>query len=160
MDFEIGNLFYIIITVVAIIVGLLGKKKKPAGQGTGEEGSSGAQGFFENLEKAFTMDQSPREVVDLREEEEDIPAEVVEEVAEEELVSPTSDLMKEYEQLLKKRQSSPDSEILLSETDAVSEPLEVIHLDEEDGTDYFEVVKDFNAATAVVYSAIINRIDY
>ena len=42
----------------------------------------------------------------------------------------------------------------------ITEPLEVIDLEEEEGTDYFEVVKDFDAGTAVVYSAIINRVDY
>ncbi len=44
--------------------------------------------------------------------------------------------------------------------DMIIEPLEVIQLDDEWGTDYFEVVKDFDAGTAVVYSAIINRVDY
>ena len=43
----------------------------------------------------------------------------------------------------------------------VSKAREVIDLEmEEGGVDYFQVVKDFNAGTAVVYSAIINRLDY
>ena len=42
----------------------------------------------------------------------------------------------------------------------LTEPLEVIQLEEEEGTNYFEIIKDFDAGTAVVYSAIINRIDY
>jgi hypothetical protein len=36
----------------------------------------------------------------------------------------------------------------------------MIDIDEKEGTDYFEIVKDFDAGTAVVYSAIINRVDY
>ncbi len=51
MDFEIGNLFYIVITIVAVVVGLLGKKKKPAGQGTSETGGEKRPGFLENLEE-------------------------------------------------------------------------------------------------------------
>ena len=63
MEFEIGNLFYIVITMVAIIVGLLGKKKKPAGQGTGETEGRARPGFMENLEKAFNMGQEDQIVV-------------------------------------------------------------------------------------------------
>jgi hypothetical protein len=49
---------------------------------------------------------------------------------------------------------------VLTEADMITDPLEVISLDDEGGTNYFEVIKDFDAGTAVVYSAIINRVDY
>lgn len=42
----------------------------------------------------------------------------------------------------------------------MTEVLEVFDLDELPGTDYFEIVKDFDAGTAIVYSSIINRLDY
>ncbi len=37
MDFDTGNILYVVITLIAVIVGLLGKKKKKAqGSGSGE----------------------------------------------------------------------------------------------------------------------------
>ena len=58
------------------------------------------------------------------------------------------------------RLQNRDSDTILAETDSITEPLEVIHIKEGEGTDYFEIIKDFDAGTAVVYSAIINRIEY
>ena len=159
MDFEIGNLFYIVITVVAIIIGLLGKKKKPAGQGTGETEGRAQPGFLENLERAFNMGQENQEV-ELRDYEEDLPVE-------EEVIEPTQGpltetegLLEEYERMQGRKKDTAEGGIILSEADIITEPLEVIQIGEEEGTDYFEVIKDFDAGTAVVYSAIINRIDY
>jgi hypothetical protein len=40
------------------------------------------------------------------------------------------------------------------------EPLEVIDLDMEPGTSLPDFTKNFDAREAVVYSAIINRLDY
>ena len=37
MDFDVGNILYIVITLVAVIIGVLGKKKKPAEGGSGEQ---------------------------------------------------------------------------------------------------------------------------
>ena len=159
MDFEIGNLFYIVITVVAIIIGLLGKKKKPAGQGTGESEGKAQPGFLENLEKAFNMGQEDQ-IVDLRDHEEDLPVE-------EEVIAPaqapiteTGGILEEYEHMIGRKNDNADGGIILSEADILNEPLEVFQLEEEEGTDYFEIIKDFDAGTAVVYSAIINRVDY
>ena len=160
MEFEVGNLFYIVITIVAIIVGLLGKKKKPAGQGTGKPGSESRPGFFENLEKAFNMGQEDQMVVDLEDHEEDITVEEKVEVATSTPSSEAGGLLEEYERLLATRMKEIPGGMLLTETDMSTEPLEVIDLDNERGTNYFEVVKDFDAGTAVVYSAIINRVDY
>ena len=157
MDFEIGNILYIVITLVVVIVGLLGKKKKPQGQGN--EGSDGEAkpGFLENLEKAFNM-KLQDEVVDLREYEENLPEEEIVEPAPEP-ESKTSGLMEEYERLVMQRQEERQLGTILSEADKITEPINVIQ-DDKEGTDYFEVVKDFDAGTAVVYSAIINRVDY
>ena len=160
MDFEIGNILYILITLVAVIIGILGKKKKPAGQGTGETAKKSQPGFLENLERAFSMGQEDRLVVDLQDHEEDIPVE-------EDSIEPTSEpkpralnLMEEYDQMRGKQREDMNLDMILSEAESTTDPLEIIHLDDEEGTDYFEVIKDFDAGTAVVYSAIINRIDY
>ena len=160
MEFEVGNLFYIVITIVAIIVGILGKKKKPAGQGTGKPGSESRPGFFENLEKAFNMGQEDQMVVDLEDHEEDIPVEEKVEVPTSTLSSEAGGLIEEYERMLASRMEEIPGGSVLTETDMSTEPLEVIDLDNEGGTNYFEVVKDFDAGTAVVYSAIINRVEY
>ena len=46
MDFDIGNILYVVITLVAIIASLLGKKKKPASK-------DAKPGFFDNLEQVL-----------------------------------------------------------------------------------------------------------
>ena len=160
MEFEVGNLFYIVITIVAIIVGILGKKKKPAGQGTGESGSETRPGFFENLEKAFNMGQEDQMVVDLQDHEEDMPVEEKGEAPTSTLLPETGGLMEEYERMLTVRKKEFPGGIMPTVADMFTEPLEVINLDDEEGTNYFEIIKDFDAGTAVVYSAIINRVDY
>ena len=160
MEFDIGNLFYIVITVVVIIVGILGKKKKPAGQGAGETQGATRPGFFENLEKAFNMGQEERMVVDVQEFEDDLPVEVIEEAPAATLASEAGGLMREYESLMNRRQEDMPGSILSSYIDMNTEPLEIINLEDEERADYFEIIRDFDAGTAVVYSAIINRIDY
>jgi len=51
MEFDIGTLFYILITIIAIVASVVGKKKKPAdGQHSSEE-ESGPFGFFSKLEE-------------------------------------------------------------------------------------------------------------
>ena len=160
MDFEIGNLFYVVITIVAIIIGILGKKKKPAGQGTGEAEGETRPGFFENLEKAFNMGQEDRMVVNLQDHEEELPVEEKVEAPTSTLASEAGGLLEEYKQMLESRQAEMPGSILMTDSDFITEPVEVFQLDDEGGTDYFEVIKDFDAGTAVVYSAIINRVDY
>jgi len=159
MDFDIGNLFYIIITLVVIIIGLLGKKRKPAGQGTGETEGSSQPGFLENLEKAFNMGEE-RQFVDLRDHEEDLPVEEEIHVPVQEPMATTGGILEEYERLLERQKRDAEEGIIPSEAEPTEPPLEVINLEEEEGTDYFKVIKDFDAGTAIVYSAIINRIDY
>ena len=159
MDFDIGNIFYVVITLVAVIVGILGKKKKPSGTGSGENAPK--SGFLENLEKVFTMGQEDQLVVDLQDDEMDIPVEESEyEPAVSDKVSREAPrLMNEYERYME-RSEKADHDIILSERDMVADSLQIIDLEDDHGTDYFEVVKDFDARTAIVYSAIINRIEY
>jgi hypothetical protein len=165
MEFDIGNILYIIITLVAISLGLLGRKKKqqPGGGPAAEEGES-QPGFLENLERTLSkLGQEERAVVDLREYEQDLPPEevdlepVVESDPNPEPVIPT--MADSYDQIME-RLSQGEAAWNLSEEQVSTEPLEVIDLEMEEGVDYFQVVKDFNAGTAVVYSAIINRLDY
>ena len=161
MEFDIGTILYIVITLVAVMVGLLGRKKKPAEGDQGAPAGEARPGFMENLERMLTMDQEQPRIRDLQDHEADLPAE--EYPAEEPVkeVQPRSGntLMDEYERIMRQRGSS-DPELMMAEGGVMDGALEVIDLDDETGTDYFEIVRDFDAGTAVVYSAIINRLDY
>jgi len=153
MDFEIGNILYIVITLVAVIVGVLGKKKKPANGGSSAPGSEARPGFMENLERVLQMGQEPVEITELQNFEEDVPVEELVPVhtAEKSFndIRNRPSIMEEYDRIMNR---SKDGEL--------SEALEVMDLDEMQGTDYFEIVREFDAGTAVVYSTIINRLDY
>lgn len=164
MDFDIGNILYIVITLVAVIIGLLGKKKKPA------EGSSGAPqredrpGFMESLERVLTMGQEQHEVQNLQNFEEDLPVE--EELVEARVAGAAEgdmrkrpSIMEEYDRIMN-RSTDGEMDLIFLEEEGATGHLEVLELDELPGTDYFDIVKDFNAGAAIVYSAIINRLDY
>ncbi|MCK4992294.1 MAG: hypothetical protein KAS29_17470, partial [Bacteroidales bacterium] len=107
----------------------------------------------ENLERVLQMGQEPVKSTELQDFEEDLPVEEVVPVhaAEESFVDVRNrpSIMDEYDRIMNR---SKDGEL--------SEALDVIDLDGMQGTDYFEIVRDFDAGTAVVYSAIINRLDY
>jgi len=154
MDFEIGNLLYIVITLVAVIIGVLGKKKKPADGGSGAAESEARPGFFENLERVLQMGQEPAQITDLQNFEADLPVEEVvpEEVVEESLsdIRNRPGIMEEYDRIMNRGKDG----------EQISETLEVIDMDEIPGTNYIEIIRDFDVGTAVVYSTIINRLDY
>jgi len=154
MDFEIGNILYIVITLVAVIIGLLGKKKKPADGGSGAPGSEARPGFMENLERVLQMGQEQAEIKDLQDIEEDLPLEVVVPVQEEEKsyadLRSRPSIMDEYDKIMNR---AKDGELSGDSPD-------LIDLADMQGTNYFDIVRDFDAGTAVVYSAIINRLDY
>ena len=151
MDFDIGNLLYVVIILVSVIIGLLGKKKKPAGE------NKSKPGFMENLEKMLTMGQEANTVRELADHEADL-FEEEQPVFEEEAESKPS-FMDEYEQILKQNEGH-QSVFVLKDEEASEDELEEFICEEDEGTDYFEIIKDFDAGTAVVYSAIINRLDY
>lgn len=163
MDFDIGNILYIVITIVAVTVGLLGKKKKPADGGSDTPASNARPGFLENLERVLTMGQEPQEVQYINESEEDLPAEeIVEVLAEEEALADIRNrpsIMEEYERIMNSS-TDGESDLTMSGGESKTGVLEVVDLDELTGTDYFEIVKDFDAGTAIVYASIINRLDY
>ena len=159
MDFEIGNILYVVITIVAIIIGLLGKKKKPAKAVSGAAEETGGSGFMDNLGKVFNMGDEEQVFQNAPVYEE---APVKEEVLTEGLrVTESSDYMADsvnsYDPELE-----ANVDMILADADLMnSDSLSVIDIDEVgEGTDYFEVIQNFDAGTAVVYSAIINRFEY
>ena len=165
MDFDIGNILYIIITLVALSLGLFGKKKKrPAGENPDSSGNASEPGFLENLEKALSgLGREETEVVTMEEDEPDMEVEEADyEPFKEYLATKEKEAnarSASYEDLTHQepeltRAMDPEQE------DSDGEPLNVVQLDPEVGVDYFDVVRDFDLGTAVVYSAIINRLDY
>ena len=175
MDFDIGNLIYIIATLVAIIVGLLGKKKKkPMGEGgPASEPEPRKNNIFEALGKeleGFMVQNQPN--VSQPEEEAFIEEEAYDRDVYEPLTSgyqpidfdpdpdPVPDpFMSEFEGSLNPN-TEKNYDLLQSEAISSTPELQVIDLDEDEGQDYFEVVKDFDLETAVIYSAVINRTEY
>lgn len=166
MDFDIGNILYIVITLVVVIVGLMGKKKKPAQGGGGEGSSQTAAGFLENLEKAFNMGKEEQAVMDLGDYEEDLPFE--DELVEETPVKEpeTMTLMEEYERMMERRQATVERSSIQERIDNMEGPMEIIDIDEEKGVDeaeeidYLQLGRNFDAGKAIIYASIINRIDY
>lgn len=166
MEFDVGNILYIVITLVAVIVGVLGRKKKKKQATTGSEPGEveSRGGFMENIERVLRMGQENPEVADLQDYESDLSQEQPEyDVFTEEPVADsqraTKGIVEDYGQMLQRLQSR-ESDIFLNEAERLNETLDVVQLDEEEDSDYFEIIKDFDAGTAVVYSAIINRVDY
>ena len=160
MDFDIGNIFYIVITLVAVIVGLLGKKKKPADEGSDTPESQARPGFLENLERLLQVGQMETTINHLQDFEEDISFEEEEvevEHAPELLKAPN--IMDEYERIMN-RSTDGEMDLIDSEGERMTETMEGAGMDYESVTDYFQIIKDFDVGTAIVYSTIINRLDY
>ena len=176
MDFDIGTLFYILITIVAIVAGVLGQKKKPVeGQQVPGE-NSGPFSFFSKLEEQIEG------LVD------DKGGDAVQEQAEEAVVAPANydgnriyqekgsfdwtteeggdgryadSTYNQFEGVYDLgMKESLESIIEEAERTTSDEAIEVIEVEDISYTDYFKVVEDFDLGTAVIYSAIINRKEY
>ena len=164
MDFEIGNLLYIVITLVAVIVGVLGKKKKPADGGSGAPDKSAARpGFLENLERVLQMGQEQTEISDLQDFEEDLPLEEVLPVQAVEQdhadLRNRPSVLDEYDRIMNQAKDV-ELDLMMEDGELSGDSMELVDLDGMQGTNYFDIVRDFDAGTAVVYSTIINRLDY
>lgn len=175
MEFDIGTLIYIIITIIAIVAGVAGQKKKPAG-GAGDTEEGASKGFFDKLEEQltgfadearetagsvaeeikapFTEDQpgAEREVAsdDRREHDKNYWQNNIDSAYDEYAGIYDPDQQDELEQISEEavRSTNPD------------DALEVIEMEESSHPDYYEIVSDFDLGTAVIYSTIINRKEY
>jgi hypothetical protein len=157
MDFDIGNILYVVITLVAIVASLLGKKKKPAAK-------NAKPGFFENLEQVLKMEQEDPVLMNLQREEPDFQDEVeeIDYTYGQEEYAPLTEaptFAEEYAEIMSNQDNS-SLEGYSMEGDLSTLPLEVIELDNDERPDYFQIVSEFDARTAVIYSAIINRLNY
>jgi len=188
-DFDIGIILYVVITLVAVLMGVLGKKKKPAAADK-SSGKQSGDDFLRNLERAFNMGREEEEEVIVEPESE---ASMREKAArmkrerKEEAESRTSGLWEEHERLHRAEREGrtvvsrgieegygemsaggieSDTKFgtegipVFSEVQEPADQLQVIEMGEFEGADYFDIVRDFDATTAVVYSAIINRTEY
>jgi hypothetical protein len=175
MDFDIGTLIYIVITLVAVIAGAFSQKKKPAGKPSGGEAepSASSGNIFSRLEKQFEgfVDEAKEATQEIRQEfisseealeeirdDDFVFAEEVHEERQNEEKEPVTTAFAGFEgtfdpELVMNR------ELIEAEANRSTE-LQVIELDEELYADYYEIVEDFDLGTAVIYSAIINRPDY
>ena len=181
MDFDIGNLFYIIITLVVVIVGLVGKKKKPGGSAPGRPAGRPRPSFLENLEQVLQMGQEQPGIRDLSDFEEDLPAEDSSPAYDAEVRSPAFEardpspvyveedslldlrqrpsIMEEYERIMR-RGSEEAMDPFSDEGASSTKALEVIELEDYPETDYLKIIRKFDPGTAIVYSAIMDRLDY
>ena len=180
MEFDIGTLIYILITIIAIVAGVAGQKKKPA-KGTAAPDSGGeneSRGFFDKLEEQLGgfMDETKEKVQNFSDE--ILYQEKRSEPVMQEGVSNYNDRMMEvdYDEDNEIYQNAynafegvldPDKqenlELITEEairTTEESEVLQVIEMDNMSHPDYYEIVREFDLGTAVIYSTIINRPDY
>ncbi len=165
MDFDIGNMLYVVITLVAIIAGLLGRKKKPANQSPRETSDENQPGFMENIERILRMGQENPQVADLQDYEEDIVFDEPKPVASlnselsAETAVPSRSILDDYDRIMNSMKER-DNDASFADGDHLDGSLEVFDMDNEGRANYFEIIKDFDAGTAIVYSTIINRLDY
>ncbi|MCK5693029.1 MAG: hypothetical protein KAI08_09270, partial [Bacteroidales bacterium] len=68
-------------------------------------------------------------------------------------------IMEEYDRIMN-RSNEGELGNMMAGGELMDGALEVFDLDGTQGNNYFEIVRDFDAGTAVVYSTIINRLDY
>jgi hypothetical protein len=175
MEFDIGTLFYILITIIAIVASVLGQKKKPAdGQQTSDE-ESGPFGFFSKLEE-----QIGGLVDDTKEGVQQVAEEVIpEEQPDDKRIlqdkdsydwqtasydgdtATSGEYYNEFEGYYdSKKQEDLDAIIEEVERSTSDDAIQVIDVEDSSHPDYFKIVEDFDLGTAVIYSTIINRKEY
>jgi len=162
MDVDVSNIVYIVLTLVVVIISVLGKKRKPGSTVPGNQRSASRPSFMENLERVLSAGQEQQEIATPDPEEEDL----AEEVTSKEVVPEVSTFQKERQKYLEEynrmmhRNSDGDPNIIQSEEENALGPIDIIDLDSESNVDFFEMIDNFDAETAIVYSSIINRLDY
>jgi len=175
MEFDIGTLFYILITIVAIVASVLGKKKKQVDEDPASDEDSGPFGFFSKLEREIggLVDDTKEEVQPVAEEvisaEKSNDNRIQQDQGGYDWQSASFDgdsatsgnYYNEFEGFYDAdKKENLESIIEEAENSASEENLEVIDMDDVTNPDYFEIAKDFDLGTAVIYSTIINRKEY
>ncbi len=145
MEDGVSSILYIIITAIIILVGVLGKKKKPqqipGGSGNGEPGG---MDFFEKL--GLREQEEQKGFIDVEEDEEmtEIPVD-----KETQRLSVTSVFKEQSEKKAEVTEKAFEEET--EEVNAYSE------ISDENDNDINEIKDEFDLKKAIVYSEIINR---
>jgi len=136
-----SSILYIIISVIIILVGILGKKKKPQqipGSSSGEE--TGGMSFFEKL--GF-KDEDKEDFFDIEEEKTD---EVGDKEQHETSFIPTFE-----------NQSDKKAEVTEKVFEEKTEEVDAYEILDEYDNELNEIKDEFDLKKAVIYSEIINR---
>ena len=143
MEDGASSILYIIISVIIILVGILGKKKKPqqipSGMGNGE---SGGMGFFEKL-GLQNMDEGKEEFFDIEEEE---TKEAGDRKQQGVSFTPTFE-----------DQSEKKSELIEKVFEEKTEEISAYEISDEFDSDFNEIKDEFDLKKAIIYSEIINK---
>lgn len=145
MEDGVSSILYIIITAIIILVGVLGKKKKPqkipGGSGDGE---TGGMDFFEKL-GLRDMGEEQEGFIDVEEDEEitEIPVE-----KETHRVSVTSAF---------NNQSDKKAEVTEKVFEEETEEVDAYEISDEIDKELNEIKDEFDLKKAIIYSEIINR---
>ena len=170
-EFDIGTIIYVVITLVVLLIGLLGKKKKPATDSQ-SDGESRTGDFMQNLERTFGFggeeegdQEGEQNVMGVARAEGELGQQRG-------MESRAENMWEEYERIHGTREEKEriadrgfrrgemEGETVFSEVQEPADHLDIIELGEYEGRSYFDIVQDFDAVTAVIYSAIINRTEY
>lgn len=175
MEFDIGTLIYIVITIIAIVAGVAGQKKKPSDSSDGS-GDGSPRSFFDKLEEQLTgFADETKETAGSVAEEIEAPFTADEPVMEREVAADDrreqdkiywqNNIESAYDEYAgiydpdQQEELEQISEEAIRSTDE-SDMLQVEELDEQDHPDYHQIVSEFDLGTAVIYSSIINRKEY
>lgn len=163
MDFDIGNLIYIIATIVAIAVGLLGKKKKPAVTSPPVESEPEKKRTFLDIlgkELEGYMDINKQGEVEEIGEVDEFEAENEIESWEEDYVAKEPETFQSEYEGMNSINIVENLDLSNSISERNAKPLEVLDLDEEEEDYTDEPKREFDLETAIIYSTIINRKEY
>lgn len=179
MEFDIGTIIYILIMIIAIAVGAFGKKKKQPVQRTETAAENEKKGFFSRLEQQIdglveeTKGSFEKNITNLIPGASDFTGneKVISEKVLYESFKGNDDgrsvsLYEDEESEEGEGDYDPDeaesAELVISESTAIAEEklIQVIETEEVLQVDFYELVKEFNLAKAVIYSEIINRKEY
>lgn len=145
MEDGVSSILYIIITAIIILVGVLGKKKKPqqipGGSGNGE---TGGMDFFEKL-GLRKQGEEQEGFIDVEEDEENTEIPVDKETHR---LSVTS---------VFKEQSDKKAEVTEKAFEEETEEVDAYEIVDEYDHDINEIRDEFDLKKAIVYSEIINR---
>lgn len=146
MEDGVSSILYIIITAIIILVGVLGKKKKPQKiPGSSGDGETGGMGFFEKL-GLREQGEEQEGFIDVEEDEEitEIPVE-----KETHRVSVTPAFNDQSD-----KKAEVTEKVFEEETEKVDAYSEI---SDEYDNDINEIKDEFDLKKAIIYSEIINR---